>query len=114
MDNHGWKNMDEKKDNYMLARILFIFILTKEGNYEFAELELRSLKRFLLKQQKSSKFEKNCISFLSKLISNPEKEKLKSTISAFITSCNILKKIPHESSNFFCFDFAAHLNSYFK
>ncbi len=93
-----------KTDNYVMARIVFVFLHCIQEETDLAESEWKSLKRFIRKNKRELTFEKRTLEVLSQLIKQPNRIKQQLIVKSFAKELDILKTHAEGQMTLFCFD----------
>ena len=109
--NYYLNNVDvtQKIDNYIMARIVFVYLQLIQREFSVAESEWRSLKRFIKKNKRDFIFEKLNLKCLSRLILHPIKEKQQKILQKFILELENLKMHREGRMTMFTFDLSEWL-----
>ena len=103
-----------KKDIFVFASFLSIFVDIEMNKFSLAESKIISLKKLIKENNRLFEFEKITLKFLDKLILHTGEFNSKKEWNDFAQQLEILKKLQFEKNAFVCFDFLKYSQSKYK
>ncbi|TND07556.1 MAG: hypothetical protein FD123_3108 [Bacteroidetes bacterium] len=101
-----------KKDAYIMARILFMLLRFDLNDQSLLESEIRSVQRFLKKENKLFLFEKKMLQFLNAMLTENSTQQIRRNFQKLKKDLLELKKIAYERNAFMYYDFLDWVESF--